>query len=135
MIEEYKNEHALFVNALGKSLKSSYDVKARSELENVLVYTKEDKVIGFMQYTKIYETAEILYIVVDERYRNLGIGSEFIDYLSRDLDVQKIILEVRVSNEEAISFYQKNGFIKLRPIKNYYSDGEDALAMEKKCNI
>lgn len=134
MIQEYVNDYALSVNALGKTLKDTYDVKKKGELEKILVYTKEDEVIGFLQYTKLYETVEILYLVVKKEYRNLGIGSEFIDFLSRDLDVEKIILEVRASNEVAINFYQKNGFIKLRPLKNYYSDGEDGLSMEKKCN-
>ncbi len=131
MIQEYEGQFALEVNALGKSLNSAYDVKKRGEQERILVYTKEDRVIGFVQYIKLYETVEILYLVVNREYRRLGIGAEFIDFFSRDLDVEKIIIEVRISNETAISFYEKNGFRRVRPIKDYYKNGEDALAMEK----
>ncbi len=131
MIEELTREQKLAVNRLGHVLKDNYDVSKRGELEKVLVYTKGEEVIGFIQFIKLYEVAEILYLVVDEKYRKLGIGSAFIEHLSRDLDIKKMILEVRKSNEVAISFYEKNGFKKIRPIENYYKDGEDALAMEK----
>lgn len=131
MIEKYDNKYVFSVNRLGSILKSNYDVKRKGELEEILVYLKGEDVIAFVQYVKLYETVEICYIVVDSNYRSLGIGSEFIEYFCRDLDVEKIVLEVRVSNERAISFYEKNGFKRVRPIKNYYADGEDALSMEK----
>lgn len=131
MIEELTREQKLAVNRLGHVLKDNYDVSKRGELEKILVYTKGEEVIGFIQFIKLYEVVEILYLVVDERYRKLGIGSTFIEHLSRDLDIKRMILEVRKSNEVAISFYEKNGFKKIRPIENYYKDGEDALAMEK----
>lgn len=131
MIEELTREQKLAVNRLGHVLKDNYDVSKRGELEKILVYTKGEEVIGFIQFIKLYEVVEILYLVVDEKYRKLGIGSAFIEHLSRDLDIQRMILEVRKSNEVAISFYEKNGFKKIRPIENYYKDGEDALAMEK----
>lgn len=131
MIEEYDHKYANRVNYLGSFLKSPYNVKNLGEFEKILVYTKEDEVVGFIQYRKLYETVEVLYLVVDEKYRRLGIASELIEHVGRDLDVQKLILEVRVSNEGAIDFYQNNGFKKIRPIKNYYMDGEDAISMEK----
>ena len=131
MIEELTREQKLAVNRLGHVLKDNYDVSKGGELEKILVYTKGEEVIGFIQFIKLYEVVEILYLVVDERYRKLGIGSTFIEHLSRDLDIKRMILEVRKSNEVAISFYEKNGFKKIRPIENYYKDGEDALAMEK----
>lgn len=131
MIEEYDHRYANRVNYLGSFLKSSYNVKNLGEFEKILVYTKEDEVVGFIQYRKLYETVEVLYLVVDEKYRKLGIASELLEHVGRDLDVQKMILEVRVSNEGAIAFYLYNGFKKIRPIKNYYADGEDAISMEK----
>lgn len=131
MIQEYEDKFALKVTVLGRSLNESWVPYSENEYEHILLYTKGEDVLGFVQYMKLYETVEILYIVVDEQYRRLGIGSEFIEHLSRDLDVSKMILEVRASNEGAISFYERNGFRKVRPIKNYYKDGEDAISMEK----
>ena len=131
MIQDYEKKYELAVDGLGRLVSSSYDARMLGEYEKILVYTKEDDVIGFIQYSKLYEVVDILYIAVDERFRHLGVGSELIDRLCRDLEIKKIILEVRASNEGAISFYEKNGFTKIRPIKNYYKDGEDAIAMEK----
>ncbi|MDR0797125.1 MAG: ribosomal-protein-alanine acetyltransferase, partial [Nitrososphaerota archaeon] len=41
-------------------------------------------------------------------------------------------LEVRVTNEPAISLYKKLDFEISRTINGYYSDGEDAYVMTKK---
>lgn len=132
MIRKFENKDKLRVNALGKSLSSSYDVINKGENDEILVYDKEGVgVIGFMQYSKLYEVADILYIVVDERFRKRGIGSYFLTYLSDDADIKKFMLEVRESNITAIKFYEDYGFKKVRPIENYYKNGESAFSMEK----
>jgi ribosomal-protein-alanine N-acetyltransferase len=45
---------------------------------------------------------------------------------------KQAFLEVRVTNEPAISLYKKLGFEVSRTINGYYSDGEDAYVMTKK---
>ena len=45
---------------------------------------------------------------------------------------KQAFLEVRVTNEPAISLYKKIGFDISRTINGYYSDGEDAYVMTKK---
>jgi ribosomal-protein-alanine N-acetyltransferase len=45
---------------------------------------------------------------------------------------KQAFLEVRVTNEPAISLYKKLGFEISRTINGYYSDGEDAYVMTKK---
>ena len=42
-----------------------------------------------------------------------------------------VTLEVRVSNDPAISLYTKRGFTKVCVKKGYYQDGEDAYYMMK----
>ena len=46
-------------------------------------------------------------------------------------ECENMTLEVRVSNERAIQFYEKNGFITVNTRKNYYEDGENAYLMIK----
>jgi ribosomal-protein-alanine N-acetyltransferase len=41
-------------------------------------------------------------------------------------------LTVRMSNEPAISLYEKEGYRSVDIWKRYYNDGEDGLVMEKK---
>ena len=45
---------------------------------------------------------------------------------------KQIYLEVRVTNDVAISLYKKLGLDIARTISGYYSDGEDAYVMSKK---
>jgi ribosomal protein S18 acetylase RimI-like enzyme len=41
-------------------------------------------------------------------------------------------LTVRLSNEGAISLYEKEGYRSVDIWKKYYNDGEDGLVMEKR---
>lgn len=96
----------------------------------VLVYY--DQVIkGVLLYDLIYDRIEIEYIVVKNSYRRKGIASELLKYIEENNLVTNITLEVRVSNSEAINFYEKNGFKKIAIRKNYYKD-EDGILMIKK---
>ncbi len=87
------------------------------------------EIIGYINVW-ISDNTEILNFCVDERYRGRGIGNLLYK------EVEKIAfgsssLEVRVSNYNAIKFYEKRGFVKAFIRKNYYSDGEDAILMIK----
>lgn len=56
----------------------------------------------------------------------------YLDKLCLDNQVEESTLEVRVSNEVAISLYEKYGFIKKGLRKDYYQDNhEDAYLMVK----
>lgn len=131
MIREFKDSDILRIDKLGKSLFDNYDYNKKNELEKVIVYEIDNFVVGFMQYMKVYETIELLYLVVDENYRKKGIGTDLIKYLNGINGAERIILEVRETNTVARSFYSKNGFYVQREIKNYHSNGESAYSMEK----
>jgi ribosomal-protein-alanine N-acetyltransferase len=71
-------------------------------------------------------------LAVDADHRGRGIGRRL---LSRAIDVLEntgagsVKLEVRITNEVAISLYRSFGFEHRRTIPNYYGNGEDALVM------
>ena len=70
-------------------------------------------------------------IFVEEEYRSKGIGTKLMSYLitkAIEKQVVNITLEVRLSNESAIKFYEKNGFKKVSTRKNYYKE-EDGILM------
>ena len=98
--------------------------------ERMFCYKKNNKIIGFISYSIIYERAELNYIVVDEEYRRKGIAQKLLDFVLADLKnnmVENFSLEVNVNNKEAISFYLKNGF-EIETIRsNYYEDGDAYL--------
>ena len=82
------------------------------------------------------KTGHLISIAVLAPYRRRGIGSSLlratIEAAREIYDVDSIYLEVRVSNMPAIKLYEKFGFRKVRRIKSYYRDGEDAYVMVKR---
>ena len=106
----------------------------RREVSKRLEYIENNEVIGYLDYSLIYDRIEIDNIFVEEKHRNKKIGTKLMEDLDRLLIEKKLInitLEVRQSNCIAIHLYEKMGFIKVAIRKYYYGD-EDAILMEKK---
>ncbi|MBQ2873428.1 MAG: ribosomal protein S18-alanine N-acetyltransferase [Bacilli bacterium] len=96
-------------------------------------YIEDSKSIGYLEYSLIYDRMEIDNFMVLEEYRNKGIGTKLLAHLislAINYRVINITLEVRVSNEVAISLYKKFGFREVALRKYYYGD-EDGILMEK----
>jgi len=130
MIREISITDIDVVNGLGKEVNSKFDIYKKGPLEKVLVYELNNVVVGFLLYMQMYEVVEIVDVVVDENYRRQGIAKSLIGKVLEPDDVQKSILEVRVSNVAAINLYKSLGYKVVREIKNYYDDGENAFSME-----
>ncbi|HDI31323.1 MAG TPA: ribosomal-protein-alanine N-acetyltransferase [Thermofilum sp.] len=77
----------------------------------------------------------VVSLAVDKPYRRKGIGRELMlkamKSLYENYKVEEYYLEVRVSNLPAIKLYEKLGYKKVKTIKGYYLDGEDAYLMAK----
>jgi len=96
-------------------------------------YVKDEKKIGYLKYSHIYDRIEIddFYVEVEERGK--GIGNKLMSYVvwkAIDKHVINITLEVRKSNNIAINLYKKFGFREVALRKSYYGD-EDGILMEK----
>ncbi|MFN8433193.1 MAG: GNAT family N-acetyltransferase [Anaerolineales bacterium] len=70
-------------------------------------------------------------IAVDSNFRRRGIGTALLHACESQLGVQRSRLTVRTSNQGAINLYEKEGYRTIDVWKAYYSDGEDAIVMEK----
>ncbi len=104
------------------------------EFSKRLEYLDNNIIIGYMNYSLIYDRIEIDYFFVCEEYRNNNIGTKIMEHLikiAKKNKVMNITLEVRQSNKIAIHLYEKMGFTKVAIRKYYYGD-EDAILMEKK---
>lgn len=100
-----------------------------------LIVEKEGKIVGYVGATYIFEDGEILLVAVEKENRRKGYGENLLNSVSdclKEKGVKNLFLEVRKSNQSAIKCYQKNGFLTVGERKRYYSDGEDAIIMEKK---
>lgn len=91
---------------------------------------KEDKIIGYIYYSDIYERCEINQFEIEDIHRNCGKGDLLLKYLI-NLVKKDITLEVKEDNTPAIKLYLKNGFIKVAIREGYYN-GVDGILMERK---
>lgn len=122
-------------NKLGKELNKDFSnlFDLNKELNNkynkIYVYDLDGLIIGFIHIIVSFDVADIINIVVDQKYRNKGYGKELIDYVIKNNNLEELNIEVRKSNK-AVNFYLNNGFKIIREIPNYYNN-EDAYFMKK----
>ena len=95
----------------------------------VLVYIKDNKVLGYLYYSDIYDRIEINQIEVLEKFRCKGIASSLLEELIKQK--KDITLEVRENNIPAIKLYEKFGFKKIAVRSKYYGN-IDGILMERK---
>lgn len=127
------------INKLGEILHKNFsnlykiEEMLEEEITKILVYVINDEVVAFLIATCLYETVDILSIVVNPKFRRRKIGSNLIDYLISELDynVETITLEVAVNNEPAINLYKNFGFEIINIRKGYYN-GIDAYLMGRR---
>ncbi len=94
---------------------------------------EDGKIIGFIEFWLMYDESHVIDIAVHPDYRRQGLGEELMKFLiekSSSGGAKKIFLEVRPSNQPAISLYKKMGFIESGRRIKYYKD-EDAIIMSK----
>ena len=92
----------------------------------------QELILGFMGLWLMVGEAHIVTLAVREGQRRRGLG-ELLLITAIELAVahgqQVMTLEVRRSNEAAVSLYEKYGFTRVGVRTRYYDDREDALIM------
>ncbi len=96
-----------------------------------LAIEKNNLLLGYIGCYHILGECEILNFVIDGAFQRRGYGQMLFNELLKQVDAKRVILDVRVNNEQGMKFYLKNGFRKISIRKKYYSDGTDAIVMEK----
>ena len=91
-----------------------------------------DTVVGYISLYLIIDEKEIVNVCVLPEHRGRGIGAMLVKCaLEYERDkTARVMLEVRASNDGAISLYKKFGFLPVGVSKNHYSQPrEDAVLM------
>ena len=109
---------------------SNYNITFNA-FNKILVYIEDNNILGFIDYSKMYENMEINYIFVIEKYRNKGIASKLLKYIIENNEFSNITLEVNINNTNAIKLYEKFDFKTISIRKGYYN-GIDAYLMERR---
>lgn len=132
----FKIEQECFIDAWSKE-DLLYEIE-NNPINNFLVLLKNKKIIGFLNYLDMFDTATISQIAIAKEERRHGYGKLLIDNMEQKLCSKThdfcefVTIEVRVSNEAGIAFYKKNGFEYVTCKKSYYKNGEDALYFIKR---
>lgn len=121
-IEEIGNDSFLKVEEVKQNLENDPFGK--------YLILKEDKILGYIYYSEIYERVEINQFEVEQSYRNCGLGNILLKEFTETVE-KSITLEVRVDNMNAIHLYEKYGFVKQAIRENYYQ-GCSGILMERK---
>jgi [ribosomal protein S18]-alanine N-acetyltransferase len=93
----------------------------------------DGKIVGYLLCHCIIDEAHILKFGILPDVRGNGVGRALISYVIRDLHANAakwVTLEVRRSNNVALSLYESMGFSEVGVREKYYSDNlEDALVL------
>ncbi|MGS1105981.1 tRNA (adenosine(37)-N6)-threonylcarbamoyltransferase complex dimerization subunit type 1 TsaB [Achromobacter anxifer] len=103
------------------------------------VLRREGKLAGFCVLMFAPDVAHLLVIAVAKPLHRQGLGGVLLDWCeqqARERGVEGVLLEVRPSNESAIGFYKRHGYLQIGVRRGYYpaekGGREDALVMQKR---
>ena len=101
----------------------------------IVAVADDGTVLGYAGLTVVLDEGYINNIAVRSQYRRMGVADAllgtFINFAEDHLAF--LTLEVRASNDKAISLYTKNGFVQEGRRKDYYTDPkEDAIIMTRR---
>lgn len=88
---------------------------------------------GFVFYRALGQQIEIIHLAVRQKGRGHGtqLLMAFFETLRKTVNLPlEVFLEVSEHNSQAIRCYQKMGFARLGIRKNYYRNGDSAVAMK-----
>lgn len=110
----------------------SFENELRNELGYYFAALIMDthELIGYSGFWLVGEEAHITTLAVHPQFRRRSVGERLLInniFEAKKVKARWLTLEVRVSNEKALSLYFKYGFKSLSVRKSYYQDnGEDA---------
>lgn len=97
------------------------------------IVSKNVAVTGYIGMYLSFDEGNITNVAVSPSYRKKGYGEALVSAakeIAKEMQIEKIFLEVRASNIPAISLYEKMGFESLGVRKNFYEHPqEDASIM------
>lgn len=106
------------------------------DLATGFVCVGDGRVLGYGGMMIAPDEGQITNVAVDPNARRQGLGRMIVDALTeeaRTRGLEQISLEVRVSNQAAITLYERTGFEVAGRRKSFYRrPTEDALVMLKK---
>lgn len=91
------------------------------------------RLVGYICPMLLLDEGHIFNVAVHPLFRGKGIGKILVNRVIEECRIsgaEFITLEVRISNQSALSLYRSIGFTECGHRIRYYENGEDALLME-----
>ena len=109
----------------------SWELNSQPVAENYVMIARGN-MIGYLFSHVVDDDVQILNIAIDIPFQHKGYGEQLLSYFLDQFNTDSSIhLEVRKSNFPAINLYLKFGFHETGTRKGYYTDGEDAIIMQR----
>lgn len=128
--DDFKEVYKLGI-LVNENFSSLFDLNQINKLEYsyIYVYEQDGVIFGFVHFEKMYETVDIINIVVNPLYRHQHVGTDLLKYIIDNFKFEHIMLEVDEKNANAINLYKKFDFKEINRRKKYYGEN-DAIIME-----
>jgi len=124
-------EHKCFTMPWSRN--AFYNELHQNQYAHYLVLEENEQIIGYCGAWLVIDEAHITNIAILPTFQGRGLGEALLCEMieqCREKGIERITLEVRVSNIVAQGLYKKLGFTEGAIRKNYYSDNqEDAIVM------
>lgn len=91
-------------------LDNDNDLMKNISLNKVFVIKKDDVIIGVLNSDSDMNKATIKQLAVKPGYRDLGYGTDLVQFYINEYDVDEYYHWVDLNNDKAISFYRKFGY-------------------------
>jgi [ribosomal protein S18]-alanine N-acetyltransferase len=94
----------------------------------------DGEVVGYACVSVMAEIAELQRIAVAEPHRREGLASRMLAAVvtrAGALRAERVLLEVRETNDAAVAFYERHGFAEIDRRPRYYRDGTTAIVMRR----
>jgi len=109
----------------------SWELNSQPAAENYVMIARGN-MIGYLFSHVVDDDVQILNIAIDIPFQHKGYGEQLLSFFLDQFNADSSIhLEVRKSNFPAINLYLKFWFHETGTRKGYYSDGEDAIIMQR----
>ena len=109
----------------------NWELNSQPVTENHVMIARGN-MIGYLFSHVVDDDVQILNIAINIPFQHKGYGEQLLSFFLDQLNADSSIhLEVRKSNFPAINLYLKFWFHELGTRKRYYSDGEDAIIMQR----
>ena len=122
-LEKLENNEFFYCNPIDSKF-----VTYHCENNEYFKITDNGKLVGSFLFS-ITKTGKCrLYtIVIDKKYRGLGLGSYILSMLEKKYS--ELELHVKTDNDKAISFYERNGLTIKKKSAHHWDDNSDSFVM------